>query len=515
MYRTLADQRQFGAKVVTALNWLLPLVVGGAAFAIGEPWLQLAIAGLIVAGASTLVLRFDSRGLAGRLCASVALMAQVSLLVASLRGHAWQIDMHMTYFAALAVLTIFCDWRAILAGAATVALHHLTLNFILPAAVFPGGGDFWRVVVHAVILVSEAVLLMWVARNISKTLEEVLQAQLAEADARAAEQKAASERAALQQRIGEEQSKVVFTLASGLSRMAKGDLTAQIDEHFSDEYAQLKRDFNAALKQLQSAMSVVVANVDSIKTSAGEIGHAADDLSQRTERQAASLEETATALDEITATVQRSAENARGADSAVTSTREKAKKGGLVVREAIDAMNAIDQSARQISRIVGVIDEIAFQTSLLALNAGVEAARAGDTGKGFAVVAQEVRTLAQRAAEAAREIKVLIESSSAHVEMGVSLVNRTGEEFDGIAVQIGAVSALMSELAQSAQEQSASLAQVNSAMNDMDRATQQNAAMVEESTAATQSLANEAADLAELVNRFKLNEGPAKRRAAA
>ena len=525
MFETLTDQRVFGAKVVTALNWLFLVIIGATASAVGGAWLQLALAGLAVAGFASLVLMLNPKGEAGRLCASVALMAQVSLLVAALGGHAWQVDMHMAYFAALAVLTIFCDWRAILAGAATVALHHLALNFLLPAAVFPGGGDFWRVVVHAVILVTEAALLMWVSGNISAMFTasgealaraeaaraEVIQAQTAEAAAREAEQNAATERAALQQRVAAEQAEVVSALATGLARLAKGDLAAQIEMQFPDEYIQLKSDFNDALKQLQSAMTVVVGNVDSIKTSAGEIGQAANDLSRRTEKQAASLEETAAALDEITATVQRSAESARSADKAATLTRQKAEKGGAVVREAISAMGEIEQSARKISQIIGVIDEIAFQTNLLALNAGVEAARAGDTGKGFAVVAQEVRALAQRAAQAAREIKVLIDGSSAQVEMGASLVNRTGEELNGIVLQVGEVSALVSEMASSAQEQSAGIAQVNGAVNDMDRVTQQNAAMVEQSNAATQALAKEAATLAALVGQFKLDERPSPR----
>ncbi|WP_135213064.1 methyl-accepting chemotaxis protein [Vitreimonas flagellata] len=526
MFKTLADQRVFGAKLVSAANWLFVPTIGAAAFFLGDAWLGLAIAATCVAGFASLVMRFGG-GEAGRLTASAALMAQVSLLVAAHAGHAWQIDMHMTYFAALAVLTIFCDWRAILAGAGVVAVHHLTLNFLIPAAVFPGGGDFWRVVVHAVILIVEAVILMGVAHNISgmfaataETLEraeaaraEANKAQAAEASARIAEQHAAAERAALQKRIEDEQADVVARLASGLERLAQGDLTAQITSAFPSGYEKLRGDFNAALRQLRETMADLSGAVDTMRSGAGDISQATDEMSRRTESQAASLEESSAALDEITVNVRRTADNAKKVADAMGAARSDADKSGAVVADAIEAMRAIEGSSKQISQIIGVIDEIAFQTNLLALNAGVEAARAGEAGRGFAVVATEVRALAQRSASAARDIKELIQNSEGLVDTGVGLVGQTGEALTRIASSVGQIDTLVQDIAESIAQQSSGLVQVNAAVDEMDRVTQSNAAMVEQSAAASHALSDEAAGLAQKVGRFRIADEPLRRSA--
>jgi methyl-accepting chemotaxis protein len=313
-----------------------------------------------------------------------------------------------------------------------------------------------------------------------------------------------------------EQRTVVEALADGLAKLAKGDLRFAVSKPFAGQYEQLRKDFNAAIAQLREAMSVISMNSDGIRSGAGEISQAADDLSRRTEQQAASLEETAAALDEITATVARSATGANKANETVHSAKTNAERGGRVVKEAIDAMGEIEESSRQITQIIGVIDEIAFQTNLLALNAGVEAARAGEAGRGFAVVAMEVRALAQRSADAAKQIKGLIARSSAQVQTGVSRVGETGEALTGIVSQVAEISSLVGEIATSAQEQATALVQINAAINHMDQATQQNAAMVEESTAASHSLAREADELAALVAQFELgNEAKSRGRSAA
>ena len=312
-----------------------------------------------------------------------------------------------------------------------------------------------------------------------------------------------AERAATAQ----EQAKVVTGLASGLDHLARGDLTFRISEPFPGDYVKLRDDFNAAISQLQEAMSVVATNVRAMRSGAGEISQAADDLSRRTEQQAASLEETAAALDEITATVRKSAEGAKQASAVVATSRGDAEKTGHVVGDAVQAMSEIEKSSEQITQIIGVIDEIAFQTNLLALNAGVEAARAGDAGRGFAVVASEVRALAQRSADAAKEIKSLISASSQQVAQGVGLVGQTGEALQRIVSQVAEIDGLVSEIAASAQEQATGLHQVNTAVNEMDRVTQQNAAMVEETTAASHSLATEAESLSQSVGRFNIGSG--------
>jgi methyl-accepting chemotaxis protein len=311
---------------------------------------------------------------------------------------------------------------------------------------------------------------------------------------------------AMQRANAEAQEFVMAAVGDGLEKLAGGDLTVRLAEDLPAEYRKLRDDFNAAIARLQDTMKVIVGNAAGIQATTGEISQAADDLSRRTEHQAASLEETAAALDEITATVRRSAEGAIQAKGAVDRTREGAEQSGRVVDQAVGAMQQIEKSSTEIGQITGVIDEIAFQTNLLALNAGVEAARAGDAGKGFAVVAQEVRALAQRSAEAAKEIKSLIASSSEQVGQGVKLVGQTGEALRRIVAEVAEINGLVTEIAASSHEQATGMAQVNAAVNQMDQVTQQNAAMVEQSTAASHSLAQEAAALANLVSRFDIGE---------
>ena len=308
-------------------------------------------------------------------------------------------------------------------------------------------------------------------------------------------------------RIAEEDRVALTALAEGLAAMSNGDLTHRFTVEVAPRSQQLKTDFNAAIAQLQQALSVVLSNVAGIRSGAGEISQAADDLSRRTEQQAASLEETAAALDEITATVNKTASGARQASEVVQAAKGDAETSGVIVRDAVEAMQAIEGSSSQINQIIGVIDEIAFQTNLLALNAGVEAARAGEAGRGFAVVASEVRALAQRSAEAAKEIKTLISASTTQVGSGVKLVGQTGEALQRIVDRVAEIDGLVSEIAASAQEQAIGLAEVNTAVNQMDQVTQQNAAMVEQSTAASHSLAQEAEALQASVAQFKVGSG--------
>nr|WP_172691022.1 PAS domain-containing methyl-accepting chemotaxis protein [Agrobacterium larrymoorei]ASK49473.1 chemotaxis protein [Agrobacterium larrymoorei] len=316
----------------------------------------------------------------------------------------------------------------------------------------------------------------------------------------------------------------VEQLALGLTRFADGDLSQHIDRPFIPSLERLRTDFNSASQKLKLAMVSVAENAQAISAGSNEIRVSADDLAKRTEQQAASVEETAAALEQITTTVKDSSQRAEEAGRLVARTKEHANHSGEVVREAISAMDQIDVSSKAISNIIGVIDEIAFQTNLLALNAGVEAARAGEAGKGFAVVAQEVRELAQRSATAAKEIKTLITASGSYVSNGVTLVTRAGTALQEIVSHVEGINSDITAIVEASREQSTALSEINRAINSVDQGTQQNAAMVEEQTAASHELANEAAALFKLLDQFRFevvtgaqisNRGETHRQAAS
>ncbi|CAN7452662.1 methyl-accepting chemotaxis protein [Phenylobacterium sp. LjRoot225] len=315
------------------------------------------------------------------------------------------------------------------------------------------------------------------------------------------------------------QNDAMAALGRAIDRLSQGDLASRMDEQVTAEFAKLKTDFNAALGALQETLGAVSQSTGAIRSSADEIARASDDLSRRTERQAAGLEETAAALEQLTASVKQAADGARQAANVVAGAKEEAHRSGGVVRQTVDAMGEIEKSSGQIGQIIGVIDEIAFQTNLLALNAGVEAARAGEAGKGFAVVASEVRALAQRSADAAKEIKGLIDASSTHVASGVNLVGETGQALQRISERVMEIDVLVANIASSSEEQARALVEVNTAVGEMDQVTQQNAAMVEQATAASHTLKAEMAQLIELMGRFRFGGAgavqPAGRRRAA
>ena len=297
---------------------------------------------------------------------------------------------------------------------------------------------------------------------------------------------------------------VIEKLGAGLDKVSNGDLTTKITEEFPPTLDALRISYNATVDALQGIITSVRSGADGISSGSAEISLASDDLSRRTENQAANLEQTAAAVAEITNKVKESAAGAVHARNIVAMAKDDADRSGDIVNRAVTAMKAIEDTSRKINQIISVMDEVAFQTNLLALNAGVEAARAGEAGRGFAVVASEVRALAQRSAEAAKEIKTLLMSSQSAVEDGVHLVAETGTSLRSIIERIGEINRIVSDIAANAEQQSHGLQEVNTAVEQMDMVTQQNAAMVEETTAATRTLTQQSSDLASIVARFTL-----------
>jgi methyl-accepting chemotaxis protein len=512
------------SRGLVAWLWLNAALAGLCAWACGNGWLAPVVIGAAIAAVTHGAWLLAPTAKSTRLTISVGFIAMVSLILASCQGSAMQIDVHMYYFAALAILAAYCDRDVILAGAGVTALHHLTLNFLAPALVFPDGASLSRVLLHAVIVVAEAGALFWLtsqivhlfgtsaenlasanrasARAAEAARETEAQRALTEAERRQAEQVRSAAAAQLE--------RVVATLARALAGLAKGRLAQALETPFPQEYEILRMDFNAATGQLRETIAALMVNATSLRSGAQEITSASDDLAQRTERQAAALGQTAFALDEITTALGKTASGAMHAREVVAAARSGTEASDAVVNEAVDAMGGIDTSSRQISQIISVINDIAFQTNLLALNAGVEAARAGDAGRGFAVVANEVRALAQRTSDAAKEIRELISASEKQVKAGVDRVARTGEVLRNLANQVSEIDQIIAEISETAQAQAASLTKVNAAIAQMDLATQQNAAMVEQTSAAAHNLLEESRQMAAQVAKFDTDEGATK-----
>ncbi len=392
---------------------------------------------------------------------------------------------------AIVPLTSMRDYMAVLASG----------DYSRPVP-FAGRADEIGEMAGAVTVFREAAL----ERSINRKRQEEMRERQIEDERRQMEAKSAADA---------ERARVIDDISAGLDRLAAGDLAFRIERPFAADYEALRSAFNSSMDALAGTLTDISRATTTVRSGSAEIASATDDLARRTETQAASLEEAAAALDQITATVRNATERAREAGAMIAGTKKSATHSSTVVGEAVAAMDRIADSASRIRQIINVIDEIAFQTNLLALNAGVEAARAGEAGKGFAVVAQEVRDLAGRSANAAKEIKTLIETSSTQVAAGVALVNRTGSALSEIDTQINAVDGLIETIAQASSEQAAALNEVNSAVNQMDQLTQQNAAMVEETNASCRELSEEAGHLDSLLARFALGAGTAVRAHAA
>jgi methyl-accepting chemotaxis protein len=300
--------------------------------------------------------------------------------------------------------------------------------------------------------------------------------------------------------------RIIGSISEVMTRLSAGDLTAELDEQFEGEFQVLGDAINQFVSEMSGTIGSIYQAVETINTASSEIATGNADLSSRTEQQASSLEETASSMEELTGTVKLNAENAEQANSLASQSCEIASRGGELIRQVVDTMSSINESAQEISDIIGVIDGIAFQTNILALNAAVEAARAGEQGRGFAVVASEVRSLAQRSAEAAKEIKELISDSVSKIDGGNKLVNQSGDTMEEVVTSIKRVNDIMSEIAAASSEQASGIEEVSKAVVQMDEMTQQNAALVEEAAAAAESLQQQAGSLSERVSAFNIGD---------
>ena len=532
-----------------------PLLSAGA-YLIGNPVLPIAIGSL---GSLALGLSLSRLEPAiARVGAALALVGQSLVMVSVFAGHPWQMDSHLMILAALVCCAGLVDVRAIIVPSVFICLHHVGLWLVAPALAFEGidaALNFERLILHAGAVGATAgvLALLTVDRLNGSALSYAQQSAAEEAaeaariageeatlartqaeqdrqDAIAARHAAevAAERIeretaarltveqearALQaeaMRVAEsdrdEKDRAISALREGLNALANGDLKMQLTADLGKDYADLRRDFNCAVSALHHAFAEIRSNTDMIRGETDDIATSAADLSQRTERQALTLEALAGSMNQLSGLIGSAASDAKKAEAVVLTTRSEAQNGSIVMTRAISAMGEIESTSSEVRKISGVIDDIAFQTNLLALNAGVEAARAGSAGRGFAVVASEVRALARRSSEAARKINALIGQSASQIRDGVTLVRETGEALEQIIESVSEASERMVQIAATSTNQAEGVAQINDALRDLDLVAQSNAAMFEETTAACQTLKGSAQALANSLQSFARGE---------
>ena len=541
--------------------WAHAPVMGAVAMMVGGPAIWVAGLSLLVSAVMEATLRGAPN--IARVGVAVALVGQAALFTVAFTGHAWQVDTHMYFFAVLAALAAMVDVGAVLAGAGAIAVHHLSLNFAFPTMLYPGGSDLGRTLFHAWIVVLETGVLVAAvsdrrALDLSarqergKAQEEARRAQAAEAHAREAEAADARRREQMMtrlesvfgetvrqglagdfsRRIGERfEEPAMQSLADGLNSLfdrvgevfddldshlgalAGGDLTHESRRAREGRFETARTSLNLTSRSLADMARGISEAVSQADGAVEDISGSAGAVARQAEGQAASLEETAATMEEMAANVKTTAENASSAENLARDAAQRAQSGRSVMSDAVSAMGRIEDSSTKISDIISVIDSIAFQTNLLALNAAVEAARAGEAGKGFAVVAAEVRTLAQRSSEAAKDITALIQESTGHVSDGVKLVQRTGESLGQITEGIDSLARAIADAASAGREQSQGLSEVNHAVTQLDAATQENAATAERAATAVGRLRDNMAELSSHVGRFVIDQASRNRAA--
>ena len=442
---------------------------------------------------------------------AAVLLLQTMTLTAALHHHPWQIDTHMVYFAVLAVVSGMYDVRVLLGAAGFIAVHHIGMSLTMPQMLYPlmNEGFLLRTLVHAAVVVVEtAFLAMSILQRQAMDAEVARQRDALELTSAANKQ---AEEAALAERRAAKET--ILVLDQHLRQLADQDFSQFINDRLPEEYDEIRLTYNNLVSALRAVLETASNTSDDFRTSSRELSGAAGDLAQRTETQAGTLSQTADSLQGLTEKLRETANGAKQAEKAAARARDSAIKNGETVRDAVAAMRKIEESSGEISNIISMIEDISFQTNLLALNAGVEAARAGEFGRGFAVVASEVRALAQRTSDAAQSVKHLIFRSSEQVETGSSLVNAAGEALTGIVEQVSETNVMIGEISGSVGNQAGIVAELNEAIQSLDKATQHNAAMCEEMTAMGQQLSQGSDALSGALSGFRFETSDKLRRA--
>ncbi|ETW13602.1 methyl-accepting chemotaxis-like protein [Roseivivax marinus] len=552
-------------STLAGVNAAFVPAVGLTAWAIGSPLLFAPLLSAVFAfcalGARS------ARGGSAPVVMALASVGQPIALTAALAGHPWQIDSHMLFFAVLAGLIMLRSVPAVLAATGLVAAHHLLLTLFLPTLVYPSFDlteNLARTAMHAVIVIGETAAVIYAIRRQQSLLDEnsaqVSQMQritseaesardaalAARKDAEAQKEEAETMRkrseAALSQieneralaadadararalesetrtaedRQRERQREVMQHLGRGLKALSEGNLTFRLTDAFPADYEDVRTHFNGAMDAIDAAVAQVSSRAESMLEEVRGLRSTAADLSARSKRQSHSLESSAGSLKEVTDIVQSTATGAAEASKSSAGARESVEESGRVVARSSEAMSAINDSAQEINKIIDVIDQIAFQTNLLALNAGVEAARAGEAGRGFAVVATEVRELAQRSSDAARNISELISKSQAHVDDGVRNVGETVASLQTVVDAVVDISGRIDAIAASATEQASGLGEINRAVSELDADTRRTTSLSSDASRAADTLAESAADMKRLTSRFRHSSERAARSVAA
>ena len=498
--------RSRGAFGIMLLSWGMVLQVAVVDWALSLPG---GFALTVAAGLAAIV-SFEywrnPTGISMQLTSSAALAVLIGLVVYQFSGHSWQVDIHMQFFAGLAVLGIYCNWRAIVLYTGLVAVHHLLLAIVLPAAVLPGGTDLARVALHAVVLLVEAGALIVMARVVCTALRDAAQSAHESSMALQAAEKAQQDQMQMSERAEKERQaeaaikeRVVKEVEAGLIRLSQGDLKTPIEspphDPFPAEYEGIRHAFNETLKMQDDLLARVDVVADAVRLEATEIERAAKQLFERAEAQTVGLRDGRAALQSVIDLVESSLSYSRKAAEESHENEREAEAGGTVTQQAVAAMREIEKSSDEISRIIEVIEDIAFQTNLLALNAGVEAARAGEAGRGFAVVATEVRGLAERAAESAREIHALIAEGSNHVSVGSELVHRTTDALTTIVQRASGVRSFMDGVSTASSEQAAQLHQAKVVIDQAEAMNHQTLGAAQDAQSVAVSIGKQAENL--------------------